>query len=49
MEIDVAGVMTRLVAVAVLLVAVACIIMIWMAATGHPAYHIPWVGGHEGA
>jgi hypothetical protein len=49
MEIDVAGVMTRLVAVAVLLVAVACIVMIWMAATGHPVFHIPWVEGHEAA
>jgi hypothetical protein len=30
-----------------LLLAVACIVMIWMAATGHPAFHIPWVEVHH--
>ena len=47
MQIDLIDVTVRLVALLVLVLAIACIIMIWMAATGHPAFHIPWVVPHE--
>jgi hypothetical protein len=49
MQIDLINVTTRLLAVLVLVVAIACIIMVWMAATGNPAFHIPWVVPHEAA
>ena len=47
MQIDLINVTARLLAVFVLVVALACIIMVWMAAMGHPAFHIPWVVPHE--
>ena len=49
MQIDVLDVTTRILAVVVLVTAVACVVMIWMAATGHPVFHIPWVETHHGA
>ena len=48
MQLDVVDVMARLLAVALVVAAVVCIVMIWMAATGHPAFHIPWVEVHHG-
>ena len=47
MQLDVVDVMARLLALVILLAALSCIVMIWMAATGHPAFHIPWVEVHE--
>jgi hypothetical protein len=46
-QIDLVDVTTKLLALGILLLAVACIVMIWMAATGHPAFHIPWVEVHH--
>jgi hypothetical protein len=49
MQIDLINVTARLLALLVLVVALACIIMVWMAATGNPVFHIPWAVPHEAA
>jgi hypothetical protein len=46
-QIDLVDVTAKLLALAILLLAVACIVMIWMAAAGQPAFHIPWVEVHH--
>jgi hypothetical protein len=46
-QIDLVDVTTKLLALAILLLAVACIVMIWMAAVGQPVFHIPWVEVHH--
>jgi hypothetical protein len=46
MQLDLLDVMAKTLAVVILVVAVTFVIMIWMAALGHPAFHIPWVESH---
>ena len=49
MQLDVVDVMAKTLAVVILVLAVTFVILIWMAALGHPAFHIPWVETHVAA
>ena len=46
MQLDLLDVMAKTLAVVILVLAVTFVILIWMAALGHPAFHIPWVETH---
>jgi hypothetical protein len=46
MQIDVADVVARMAAIAILLLAIFCIAAIWAAALDAPLFHIPWVQAH---